>query len=163
MSEERAVADLISQAEEKDRQGLWKDINGDSITNFLFTLDKNLGENKARRKELSRYGALRLGADAFLKEAQLTGMEIWRAVVNNQEFYLATKYPMSSFYASWIYHVAREQNVELQYHNCERLGDLVETRLGVLYLATIFSQDLSEIVTEPGIIPRKMETSMTAK
>ena len=53
--------------------------------------------------------------------------------------------------------------LELQCNNFERLGDLVETGLGVLYLATIFPETLSILVKEPGVMWRRMETSMTYK
>ena len=87
MSDHGVAAHLIYQHQESH----WKDINGDSITHFLFTLDKNLGENKALRKELSRYGALRLGGDEFVNLAQqqdLLNVEVWRAVVKGQEYFL---------------------------------------------------------------------------
>ena len=129
-------------------------------------LDGNLGGNKALIKELSRYGALRVGAETFMEEARqqnLANLEIWRAVIKDQEFYLATKDPKNFFYASWIYHVARDQHVELPYNNCERLGDLVETGLGVLHLATIFPEDLFSIIKDANVMWRRMETSMTYK
>jgi len=56
---------------------------------------------------------------------------------------------MNYFYASWIYHLSIVQDIDLQDNKCDRLGDLVETGLGVLYLATIFPDALSEIVREP--------------
>ena len=90
-------------------------------------------------------------------------MDIWRAVANGQEYFLATQDPMNYVYASWIYHLSTVKGITPHYNNCERLGDLVEAGLGVLYLATIFPEASSNIVKEPGVMWRRIETSMTYK
>jgi len=90
MSNHGVAAHFIYQYPES----FWKDINCDSITYFLFTLDKNLGETNAFRKELSRYGALRLGADEFVhlaRQQDLLSVEVWRAVVRGQEYSFGNK------------------------------------------------------------------------
>jgi hypothetical protein len=140
---------------------LWTDINGDSISHFLWTLDINLGNTQALRKELSRYGAWRLGADEFVNFAQqqdLVHVDVWRTVANGRDYFLATQDPMNGVYASWIYNLLKTQGY---YNKWERLGELVETGLGVLYLATFFPEDLACIIMEPGVMWRRLETSMT--
>ena len=73
---------------------------------------------------------------------------------------MATRDPMNQVYAAWLYNVAKGSN--LPYTNCERLGDVVEAGLGLLYLASMFTTDLEGIVDEPNTMWRRIETSIAA-
>ena len=48
--------------------------------------------------------------------------------------------------ASWLYNVALGR--DMPYRNQERLGDLVEAGLGLLYLANMFPSDMMPIIKD---------------
>ena len=47
--------------------------------------------------------------------------------------------------------------------NIERLGDLVEAGLGLLYLATIYPSNFAEIIPNPNWMWRRIETSIKSR
>jgi hypothetical protein len=119
-------------------------------------LEENLTNNQPLQKELSHFGALRVPDEVFLETAaaeHLTDFQIWEATVDGDVYYLATRDPTNKVYAAWLYYVAKGLNLPV--NNCERLGDMVEAGLGLLYIASMFPSDFAQIIEEPNMMWRK--------
>jgi hypothetical protein len=127
-------------------------------------LDENLKKHQPLQKALSHFGALRM-RDQVLKGAvvaeQLTDYDIWDAEVNGDRYYLATYDPMNHVYAAWLYNVAN--GLRMPFTNVERLGDIVEAGLGLLYLASMYPSSFTEIITNPNLMWRRIETSIDSR
>ena len=81
--------------------------------------------------------------------------------MNGERYYLATYDPMNHVYATWLYNVAN--GLRMPFTNVERLGDIVEAGLGLLYLASMCPSSFAEIITNPNLMWRRIETSMESR
>jgi len=105
----------------------------------LMDLDDNLRKRPSLQKAVSHFGALGLTSEKFkevIEEGRLKDFDVWDAEINGRMYYLATSDPMNEAYAAWLWHALRGQ--QLPSLNQERLGDIVEAGLGLLYLATMY-------------------------
>ena len=81
--------------------------------------------------------------EIFVQEANaqnLADFEVWRATVDNKEYYMATRDPMNRNYASWFCNVMSRKN--MRYKNCECLGDLVKAGIGASLLGQYVPEPL---------------------
>ena len=127
-------------------------------------LDDNLKKRASLQKAVSHFGALRLTSKKFkevIKEGRLKDFDVWDAEINGKMYYLATSDPMNEAYAAWLWHVLRGQ--QLPSLNRERLGDIVEAGLGLLYLAIMYPLNFRGIITEANWMWRRIETSMGSR
>ena len=134
------------------------------ISDFINILYDNLSFDKALLKELSRFGAVRLGQDKFVDEAiqeNLRLYDIWIAESGGQRYYMATYDATNIVYASWFANVLGEDN--LLTTNVDRLGDMVERGLGFLYLASMFPKQMQHLMYDPNWMWRRIETSITSR
>ena len=81
--------------------------------------------------------------------------------MDGDRYYLATYDPMNNVYASWLYHVAN--GLQLPTSNIERLGDIAEAGLALLYLATMYPSNFAEIIPNPNLMWRRIETSIRSR
>jgi hypothetical protein len=134
------------------------------IWEYLMDLEENLMTNQPLQNGLSHFGALHVPDEVFMRTAvaeQLTDLEIWETTVNEDVYYLSTRDPTNHVYAAWLYHVAK--GMKMPFNNCERLGDVVEAGWGLLYLAPMFPSNFAEIVEEPNMMWRRIETSIACQ
>jgi hypothetical protein len=127
-------------------------------------LDENLMKRPPLQKTLSHFGALHITSEVFkatVAAEQLTDFDIWEAEVDGDRYYLATYDPMNHVYAAWLYHVAN--GLRLTTINIERLGDIVEAGLGLLHLATMYPSNFAEIMPNPNLMWRRIETSIGSR
>ena len=89
----------------------------------------------------------------------LNDFDVWEAEVDGD--YLATYDPMNDVYAAWLYHIT--SGLQLPAINIERLGDIVEAGLGLLYLATVYPSNFAEIIPNPNWMWRRIETSINSR
>jgi hypothetical protein len=116
-------------------------------------LDENLMKRPPLQKAVSHFGALRITGEVFktiVAAEQLTDFDVWEAKVDGDRYYLATYDPMNHVYAAWLYHVAN--GLQLPTINIERLGDIVEAGLGLLYLATMYPSNFAEIMPNTNLM-----------
>ena len=135
-----------------------------SICEYLLDLDENLMKRPQLQKAVSHFGALRVSSEKF-KEAVAAGklkdFDVWDAEVDGVRHYLATIDPMNEVYAAWLWNVTR--GLQLPSSNMDRLGDIVEAGLGLLYLATMYPSNFEGIVSNPNWMWRRIETSMRSQ
>jgi hypothetical protein len=127
-------------------------------------LETNLSQNQPLQKALSHFGALRLQEELLAKTVvaeQLEDLEIWEAMVSGDRYYLATDDPTNQEYSAWLYNVAN--GLKMPFTNCERLGDMVEAGLGLLYLASMYPSSFVTIIPDPNRMWRKIETSIASR
>ena len=127
-------------------------------------LDENLMKRPPLQNPLSHFGALRITSEvlkATVITEQLTDFDVWEAERDGDRYYLATYDPMNHVYAAWLYHMAN--GVRMPTINVERLGDIVEAGLGLLYLATMYPSNFVEIIPNPNLMWRRIETSIESR
>ena len=69
---------------------------------------------EALSKDLCRYGSVRINDEVFIREANvhnLKDFEVWRTTVDDKEYYMAARDPMTRVYASWLYNVVLGRNM----------------------------------------------------
>ncbi len=71
-----------------------------------------------------------------------------------------TKDPMNQVYASWLCTIAGEKRDEIWSSNRERIGDIVETGLGVCKLIDEHVDTLGPFLGDPNSMSNRIETSI---
>jgi hypothetical protein len=159
-TDERIAAHVLLHKEQTE----WKTLRTISICEYLMDLDDNLRKRPSLQKAVSHFGALRLTSEKFkevIEEGKLKDFYVWDAEINGKMYYLATSDPTNETYAAWLWHALRGQ--QLPSLNQERLGDIVEAGLGLLYLATMYPSNFADFLPNPNLMWRRIETSMGSR
>ena len=75
-------------------------------------------------------------------------------------FYVCVEDLSNHTYPAWLGAIARGRYKEVDSRNQEMQGDVVEAALGLCYIASCFPNEFEQILPEPKLLWRRMETSL---
>ena len=159
-TDDRIAAHVLLHKEQTE----WKTLRTTGICEYLMDLDDNLMKRPRLQKAVAHFGALRLSSEKFkevVEEGKLKDFDVWDAEIDGSYHYLATFDPMNEVYAAWLWNVTK--GLRLPSLNMDRLGDIVEAGLGLLYLATMYPSNFKGIILNPNWMWRRIETSMRSQ
>ena len=112
----------------------WQALPDNKIFDFIVELDNRLIQHPLLRKELSYYGAIRCTTAEVLEALDKKQLLQYRVDIAHKghTFYCRmTMDPMNQVYANWLITIAGSRHRTLRTTNPLKLGDMVETALGL--------------------------------
>ena len=112
---------------------------------------------------MSYYGALRCGNEEVqlaLDKSELLQYRVDVTFKDGIPYCRTTKDPMNQIYASWLCTIAGSCRNLIWSNNRERIGDMVETALGVCRLVDEYVETLGYLLGDPNSMSGRIEASI---
>ena len=141
----------------------WQALPDNKIFDFIVELDNRFIQHPLLRKELSYYGAIRCTIAEVLEAVEKKQLLQYRVDIAHKghTFYCRmTMDPMNQVYANWLITIAGSRHRTLRTTNPLKLGDMVETALGLCRFIDEYGEDIGWLLGDPNSMSGRIEASL---